>query len=79
MMNLRASRRALRGIEQYLAHSDPHLNVLFESFTAQARNAKMPSVEMTETRSPRLFGWLGRRADYQREGTDGRARPRTFP
>ena len=78
-MNQRAARRALRGIEQYLAHSDPHLNTLFESFTARARDAKMPGTEMTRAKSPRLFGWLGWSADGQREDSDAQAWPRPLP
>ena len=66
-------------IERDLARSDPSLNTLFASFTVQTQGVKMPAMETTRTRRWRLFGWLGRRADGQREGSDGRARPRTLP
>jgi hypothetical protein len=79
LMSLRTNRRLLRGIERDLAHCDPRLNMLFWSFTVQARGAEMPGTEMIVTQSPRLFGWLRRHADRDPEGSDGQARPRTLP
>jgi hypothetical protein len=73
-MNLRRSRLALHGIERDLVHSDPRLNTLFESFTGQAGGGRMPGTEKIETRSLRLFGRLGRRADRHQLGEDWRAR-----
>jgi hypothetical protein len=78
-MSLRPHRRALRGIERDLACSDPHLNMLFASFTHLAGGTKMPRIEMIGAWPVRLVRWLGRRADRYLEGTDGRARPRTLP
>ena len=78
-MSPRTNQRLLRGIERDLAHSDPPLNMLFWSFTVQALGAEMPSIEMIRVRPPRLFGWLGRRADRYPEGSDGHARPRPLP
>ena len=78
-MNAHTGRRLLHRIERDLARSDPHLNMLFASFTVLTRGAEMPGMEMIRTRPPRLFGWLGRRADRHPEGSDGHARPRTLP
>ena len=78
-MNLRTGRRLLRGIERDLARSDPHLDVLFGSFTVQAEGAQMPDVEMSRTRPLRLLRWLGWCADRHRETSDGHAHPRTLP
>jgi hypothetical protein len=72
--NLRGDRRALRGIERDLAHSDPDLTTYFISFTAQTRSAKMPDTEKIRSRPLRLFGLLGRRADRHQVGEDWRAR-----
>jgi hypothetical protein len=79
VMSQRANRRLLGGIERDLAHSDPHLNMLFWSFAVRARGAEMPDIETIRTRSPRLFGWLGRHADRDPEGSDVQARPPTLP
>jgi hypothetical protein len=73
-MNLRQGRRALRGIERDLAHSDPHLNFSFTSFTARTRSAKMPDTEKIRSRRLRLFGRLGRRADRHQVSEDWRSR-----
>ena len=78
-MNPRADRRLLRRLERDLAHSDPHLKMLFASFTVQAWGAEMPGTEMIRTRPLRLFEWLGRRADRHSEGSDGHTLPRTHP
>ena len=78
-MNPRTDRRLLRRLERDLAHSDPHLKMLFASFTVQAWGAEMPGTEMIRTRPLRLFEWLGRRADRHPEGSDGHTLPRTHP
>jgi hypothetical protein len=58
-MYLRPSRRALRGIERDLAHSDPDLDMLFTSFTVLTQGTRMPRLETTRTWRLRLFRWLG--------------------
>ena len=78
-MSLRLRQRVLRGIERDLARSDPHLNMLFASFTHLAGGTKMPHIEMIGAWPVRLVRWLGRRADRYLEGTDGHAQPRTLP
>jgi hypothetical protein len=75
-MSLRRDRRALRGIERDLAHSDPDLTMHFVSFTARMSSAKMPDTEQVSSRRPWLFGRLGRRADRHQVSEDWRARAR---
>jgi hypothetical protein len=75
-MNSRQARRALRGIERDLAHSDPDLTLQFISFTARMRDAEMPDMEKVGSSRPRPFGLLGRRADRHQVSEDRRGRAR---
>lgn len=72
-------RRALRGIEQELTHSDPRLAALFLSVARLSRRKDMPDAEMIRATPrwlpPRLGGRAGRR---RAAGEDGRERPRTI-
>ena len=79
-MSMRLGRgRALREIERDLARSDPRLDMVFLSFTGQARGKKMPRAEQIRTGwLRRLLARLERRAVCFRADGDWRSRPRTI-
>jgi hypothetical protein len=80
VMNLRLGRRrALHGIEQVLASSDPRLDMLFSTFTKQVSGEKMPRTEKVKSAPLRLLARSRRRSARRRAGEDRRAWPRAIP
>ena len=79
-MNVRVGRRrALHGIEQDLARSDPRLDTLFFAFTKQVNGEKMPRTEKIKSAPLRLLARPRRRSARRRAGEDWRAWPRAIP